>query len=182
MPGFATLVGRARAKGAKKVAAVTSTSTRTRGGTGDPNVRRNEAANPLTTTRTPELPGKNARGVAAVEPAFVCIYSRVDLLVKTYVDGTVAGTVAPWVDWCGHCSSGDRRLYARATAATRGLIASASCCAMNTGARRAFSAAMFCLEKSLTWGTVSFAVPAVIIWRLERRVFAARPAPPWALR
>ena len=117
MPGSVTLVGRARAKGAKgakgakKVAAVTSTSTRTLGGTGDPNVRSEEAANPLTRTRTPGLPGKNARGVAAVEPGFVCIYSRVGLLVKTYVEtgqlrarwhrgATGAGTAAPATVGC----------------------------------------------------------------------------------
>jgi hypothetical protein len=51
---------------------------------------------------------------AAVEPGFVCIDSRVDLLVKIYVDGTFAGTVAPWGDSCGHYGTGDRRLYARA--------------------------------------------------------------------
>lgn len=111
---MSTVASTAQAQGTQKVPGVTSTSTRTRGGSGDPNVRSEEMANPLTKTPTPEPPGKSARGVAAVEPGFVCIDSRVDLLVKIYVDGTFAGTVAPWGDSCGHYGTGDRRLYARA--------------------------------------------------------------------
>lgn len=98
----------------KKVSGATSTSTRTRGGGGDANVRRDEAPNPVDKPPTPEPPGKSTRGLTPVEPGFVCVDSRVDLLVKIYVDGAFAGTVSPWGDSCGHYGAGDHRLYARA--------------------------------------------------------------------
>ena len=94
---------------------VTSTSTRTRGGgTADPNIRRDEAANPVGKPASPEPPGKIARGATPVEPGYVCVDSRVDLLVRIYIDGAFAGSVAPWGDSCGFYGAGDHKLYARA--------------------------------------------------------------------
>ena len=98
----------------KKVSGATSTSTRTRGGGGDANVRREDAPNPIDKPATPEPPGKSTRGLTPVEPGFVCIDSRVDLLVKIYVNGAFAGTVSPWGDSCGHYGAGEQKLYARA--------------------------------------------------------------------
>ena len=66
------------------------------------------------TPATPEPAGKSTRGASAVEPGQVCIDSRVDLIVKIYVDGNFVGTVSPWGDACGYYGSGDHRLYARA--------------------------------------------------------------------
>lgn len=105
---------RAEAQGTRRVNGATSTSTRTRGAGGDPNIRVEEGANPVDKPATPEPPGKNTRGLAAVEKGYMCVDSRVDLLVKLYVDGAFAGTVPPWGDTCIHYGAGDRRLYARA--------------------------------------------------------------------
>jgi hypothetical protein len=106
--------GDLHAQAAKKQAGATSNSTRTRGGSADANVRHDDAPNPLTKTATPEPAGKSTRGASAVEPGQVCIDSRVDLIVKIYVDGNFVGTVSPWGDACGYYGSGDHRLYARA--------------------------------------------------------------------
>lgn len=106
--------GSAQAQGTGKVNGVTSTSTRTRGGESDPNVRRDEAANPVDKSPTPEPPGKSTRGAVKVDPGYICIDSRADLIIKIYVNGAFAGTVAPWGDSCGHYGPGDHRIYARA--------------------------------------------------------------------
>ena len=98
----------------KRQAGVTSNSTKTRGGAADANVRRDEAPNALNKPATTEPTGKNTRGASAVEPGQICIDSRVDLIVRIYVDGNYVGTVSPWGDACGYYGSGDHRLYARA--------------------------------------------------------------------
>ena len=106
--------GDLQAQAAKKQVGATSNSTRTRGGSADANVRHDDAPNALTKPATPEPAGKSTRGASAVEPGQVCIDSRVDLIVKIYVDGNFVGTVSPWGDACGYYGSGDHRLYARA--------------------------------------------------------------------
>ncbi len=103
-----------QAQAAKRQAGVTSNSTKTRGGSADANVRRDDAPNALNKPATPEPTGKNTRGASAVEPGQICIDSRVDLYVKIYVDGNFVGTVSPWGDACGYYGSGEHRLYARA--------------------------------------------------------------------
>ena len=47
---------------------------------------------------------------------------------------------------------------------------------MKTGATCRLSAATISPEKILTCGTVSFDVPAVIAWRLERRAYRSAPS------
>ncbi len=107
--------GTVQAQGAPtRVSGATSTSSRTRGGGGDANVRREEGPNAVSKPATPEPPGKTTRGLSPVEPGFVCVDSRVDLLVKIYVNGAFAGTVSPWGDSCGHYGNGENKLYARA--------------------------------------------------------------------
>ena len=108
------VAGDLQAQGAKKQAGATSNSTRTRGGGADANVRKDEAPNPVTKAATPEPAGKSTRGASAVEPGQVCIDSRVDLIVRIYVDGQYVGTVSPWGDACGYYGAGEHRLYARA--------------------------------------------------------------------
>ncbi len=49
-----------------------------------------------------------------MNPGYICIDSRADLIIKIYVDGNFAGTVSPWGDSCGHYGPGDHRVYARA--------------------------------------------------------------------
>ena len=106
--------GELQAQAAKKQAGATSTSTKTRGGSADANVRHDDAPNALNKPATAEPAGKSTRGASAVEPGQICIDSRVDLYVKIYVDGNFVGTVSPWGDACGYYGSGDHRLYARA--------------------------------------------------------------------
>lgn len=116
--------GNAQAQGARAGhGATTSTSTRTRGGDADPNVRRDEDANPLNKAPTPEPPGKSTRGATPVDPGYICIDSRADLIIKIYVDGAFAGTVSPWGDSCGHYGPGEHRVYARAVYADRSYAA-----------------------------------------------------------
>jgi hypothetical protein len=106
--------GDLQAQAVKKQAGATSNSTKTRGGSADANVRRDDAPNALNKPATAEPAGKSTRGASAVEPGQICIDSRVDLYVKIYVDGNFVGTVSPWGDACGYYGSGDHRLYARA--------------------------------------------------------------------
>lgn len=102
------------AQATKRQPGVTSNSTRTRGGSADANVRQEEAPNALNKPATPEPVGKNTRGASAVEPGQICVDSRVDLIVRIYVDGNYVGTVSPWGDACGFYGSGEHRVYARA--------------------------------------------------------------------
>jgi hypothetical protein len=92
----------------------TSTSTRTRGAGGDPNIRSDDAPNIPDKPPAPEPPGKRTRAVTPVDPGQICVDSRVDLHVKIYVGGAYVGTVSPFGDSCGYYGAGDRRLYARA--------------------------------------------------------------------
>ncbi len=103
-----------QAQAAKRQAGATSNSTKSRGGSADANVRKDDAPNALNKPATPEPAGKSTRGASAVEPGQICIDSRVDLYVKIYVDGNFVGTVSPWGDACGYYGAGDHRLYARA--------------------------------------------------------------------
>ena len=103
-----------QAQATKRQAGVTSNSTKTRGGAADANIRRDDAPNALNKPATPEPAGKNTRGASAVEPGQICVDSRVDLIVRIYVDGNFVGTVSPWGDACGYYGGGDHRLYARA--------------------------------------------------------------------
>lgn len=114
-----TWAGIAQAQATSKAGGVTSTSTRTRGSEADPNVRVDEAANPLDKPPTPEPPGKSTRGATRVDPGYICIDSRADLIIKIYVNGSFAGTVSPWGDSCGHYGPGEHRVYARAVFADR---------------------------------------------------------------
>lgn len=113
---IATLAGANAAQGqaVKRQAGMTSTSTRTRGGDADANVRRDESPNPVNKPPTPEPIGKSTRGPTPLAPGQICVDSRVDLQVKIYVDGNFAGSVSPWGDSCGFYGPGEHRLYARA--------------------------------------------------------------------
>jgi hypothetical protein len=92
----------------------TSTSTRTRGGASDVNVRRDETPNALNKAATTEPPSKASRGATTVDAGYICIDSRVDLHVRIYINGSYVGTVSPWGDSCAHYGAGDHRMYARA--------------------------------------------------------------------
>jgi hypothetical protein len=103
--------GDLQAQAAKKQAGATSNSTRTRGGSADANIRHDDAPNALTKPATPEPAGKSTRGASAVEPGQVCIDSRVDLIVKIYVDGNFVGTDGSYQSWgpvSGDATSGFR--------------------------------------------------------------------------
>jgi hypothetical protein len=99
---------------AKRAPGATSNSTRTRGGSADANVRRDDAPNALNKPATTEPAGKSTRGGSASEPGQLCVDSRVDLYVKIYIDGQYVGTVSPWGDSCGYYGGGDHTIYARA--------------------------------------------------------------------
>ena len=104
----------AHAQATKRPPGATSTSTRTRGGGGDPNVRSDDALNVPNQTPAPEPLGKSTRAVTPVDAGQICVDSRVDLTVKIYVGGGYVGTVSPFGDSCGFYGAGERRVYARA--------------------------------------------------------------------